>query len=549
VLLTIRAQFGVEEIPLSKPSTVFIRTASGLVREYGVLEAFLMGTFITWGLLWTVMQFPWFFGFFPGSNLPLALLIVLPLFVVYGIVYWALGVTMPRAGADYMWVSRTFGPFLGFSWSMLWFVAFFYLTIVYPLLAFESLIATSFSIQGLLFDMSSLTNIGAFLLTTNGTFAFVALMVVFYALVTIFGGNLLKRLFYLAIITEVIGIAIMWMLLGSSTPATFAQAWDASSLGKTLPYDQVISTATSNGFKIAEESSWAMTMSSLPLASLFLFGFNWQTIAAGEFKNFRKSVPISIFGVLLVTFIFWTVTATLNLRAFGNQWFYALAYLWEIMPSAYPLPTPTMNLMLSILAYPNQLLISLIAITFIVTSFPMAYITFFLATRYIFAWSFDRLIPTKFAEVNRRTRTPVYATILLAVITLLMMILYLYTSFGTLYTMATFAVVVSYLGPSIAAIVFPYVQKSMFEGLPSFLRRRIAGIPIVTIAGVVCTITFGYLTYVYYVTPQITTPGLIGTALIVASFLLGSVIYVASRLYWRGRGVAVEMAFKELPPD
>jgi hypothetical protein len=115
--------------------------------------------------------------------------------------------------------------------------------------------------------------------------------------------------------------------------------------------------------------------------------------------------------------------------------------------------------------------------------------------------------------------------------------------------MATFAVVVSYLGPSIAAIAFPYVQKSLFDGLPSALKRRIAGIPIVTIAGVVCTITFSYLTYIYYVTPQITAPGLIGTALIVASFLLGSVIYVASRLYWRGRGVAVEMAFKELPPD
>jgi amino acid transporter len=131
--------------------SVFIRTASGLVREYGAFDSFLMGTFVTWGLLWAVVQFPWFYGYFPGANLPLGLLIVTPPFLLYGIIYWVLSVSMPRAGADYMWVSRSIGPTIGFAWSLMWFVAFFYNAFVYPVLAFESLIATALAVPGKLF--------------------------------------------------------------------------------------------------------------------------------------------------------------------------------------------------------------------------------------------------------------------------------------------------------------------------------------------------------------------------------------------------------------
>jgi amino acid transporter len=535
---------------MEKKST-FIRTASGLVRQYGAFDSFLMGTFVTWGLLWAVMQFPWFYGFFPYANLPLALLIVAPPFILYGIVYWILGVSMPRAGADYMWVTRTIGPGLGFAWSMMWFVAFFHNAFIYPLVAFVTLVGTSLAVPGILFNIGWLTDLSAFILSPNGTFAFGLLIVAIFALITIVGWRAMKPLFYAAWISEVIGIIVMWALLATANPDSFARLWDASSLGKALPYGQVLPTAVSNGFNTMQ-NSWDMTLACLPLASLFFFGYYYQTIVAGEVKDIRKSIPLSIFGVFAATYVWWAVSSTLNLRAFGAEWFYGLSYLWENTPSVWAqfgLPTPTMNLMLSVLAYPNGWLMGVIAVTFIVTSIPMVYVVFFLTTRYFFAWGFDRVIPTRLAEVHRTYRTPVNATAALAILSVIWLLLYLYTGFSVFYTMSTFQMIVTFMGPSIAAMLIPYVRRNLFETLPPIVRYKIGGVPAISIVGAICTISFAYLSYLYYVTPQITTAGIYGTALMVGAFVLGIAIYLGSRAYWRSKGIAVDLAFKELPPD
>jgi APA family basic amino acid/polyamine antiporter len=387
------------------------------------------------------------------------------------------------------------------------------------------------------------------LLTPNGAFGFAVLMVLLFALLTIGGGRVVKKLFYMAWISEIIGIIIMWGLLASTSPASFAKAWDSTVLGQTLAYDKVVPLAMSQGYKQVADNSISATLSALPLVSLFYFGYYYQTIVAGEIKDVKKSIPLSIFAVFGATFVWWAVSATLNLQAFGSQWFYALSYLWEQAPSAYTLPTPTMNLMLSVIAYPNTVLMTLISITFIVTSIPMVYVVFLLSTRYFFAWGFDRVIPTKLAEVNPKLRTPVNATIALAVIAIIQLLLYLYTSFSYLYSMSVFMMIATFLGPSIAAILFPFVQKNLFEGLPPFFKAKVGSIPVLSMIGAACTISFGYLCYLYYITPQITSPGIGGAALIIGSFVLGIAIYAGSRLYWRRKGVAIDMAFKELPPD
>ena len=533
----------------SKDKSVFVRTASGLVRDYGVFDTFLIGTFVTWGLLWAVIQFPWFYGFFPGANMALALLLVAPPFILYGIVYWILGVSMPRAGADYMWVSRTVGPTLGFAWSMMWFVAYFYNAFIIPVLAFEALVATSLAVPGMIYNLDWLAGLANVLLTPVGTFTFAVLLVIVFSILTIAGGRVIKKLFYAAWITEIIGIALMWGLLATTNPNSFAHSWDATALGKIMPYASVIPAAANQGFKSVVDNSWEMTIASLPLVSLFYFGYYYQTIVAGEIKEIRKSIPLSIFGVFAATYVWWAVSSILNLQAVGPQWFYALSRLWELAPAAYPLPTPTINLMLSVIAYPNIPLTALIAITFIVTSIPMCFVQFFLSTRYFFAWGFDRIIPTRFAEVNRKFRTPVNATIALAIIAIVQLLLYVFTTFSTVFTMSVFMMIVTFMGPSIAAIVFPYVRKSLFESLPPIAKARIAGVPMISIVGVLCTISFAYLSYLYYVTPQISSPGVLGTGLMIGTFVLGIAIYLGSRTYWRRKGIAIDMAFKELPPD
>ncbi len=83
--------------------------------------------------------------FWPHANMFVSFLIATPLVACFGLVYLYFTALMPRSGGDYVWVSRTLSPFLGFvvnfalTFVFLTWVAFnftFMLSIVLPALGF-----------------------------------------------------------------------------------------------------------------------------------------------------------------------------------------------------------------------------------------------------------------------------------------------------------------------------------------------------------------------------------------------------------------------------
>jgi len=78
----------------------FVRKASGLVREFGATDLLLISSAMVFGLVFTTLQFPWFYGFNPGANLALSLIIAGVPFLFLMLVYWVIGVVMPRSGSD-----------------------------------------------------------------------------------------------------------------------------------------------------------------------------------------------------------------------------------------------------------------------------------------------------------------------------------------------------------------------------------------------------------------------------------------------------------------
>jgi len=111
---------------MSTDRTVFIRDATGLVRNISILDAFLasLGFMALPLALLTYTTGPYLF---PGSDLVFATILttvlIIPLVLMYTLFSWA----MPRSGGDYVYVSRTLHPLLGFisSFSMMfWFIFF-----------------------------------------------------------------------------------------------------------------------------------------------------------------------------------------------------------------------------------------------------------------------------------------------------------------------------------------------------------------------------------------------------------------------------------------
>ena len=101
-------------------SKVFVRSATGFVRDFGALDALLFSSAMVFALVFTTVQFAWFYGNTGGADLPTSLVVAAVPFVFLMISYWAIGVVLPITVNEYLWVGRIFHPALGFVWGHLY---------------------------------------------------------------------------------------------------------------------------------------------------------------------------------------------------------------------------------------------------------------------------------------------------------------------------------------------------------------------------------------------------------------------------------------------
>ena len=93
---------------------LFVRNATGLVRELSAFDAFNLvfsAVLIPVGITQVMGFTP---QFWPHANMLVSFAIATPLVLCFGLVYLYFTTLMPRSGGDYVWVSRTLHPSLGF---------------------------------------------------------------------------------------------------------------------------------------------------------------------------------------------------------------------------------------------------------------------------------------------------------------------------------------------------------------------------------------------------------------------------------------------------
>jgi len=529
--------------------TFFVRTSSGLVREFGTFDTLLIASAAVFALTYTILQFPWYYGFNPGANLTYALLLTGIPFVLLMLIYWAMGVIMPRSGNDYVWVARIIHPAVGFAWSFLYMFSVFATAYVGGTAAFASAISTSVQTWGFLYNSQGTVALGTWLGAPIGGFALSIAITLCFAVLAIIGAKAVKSFLYVTWGTAVVGIIIMWFLLGTTSPVAFAAKWDTV-LGQYSTYSGITALSAQQGWSPPTITIMG-SLASLPFAALFLLGGNFANVMAGEVKNVKRTIPIALMMSLALGIIFWAVTATLTLNAVGPNWMYSLGYLWDNAPSAYSnlIPyAPTHTLILSLIAYPNQALIFLIIFTILVGSLPAPFVYFWIPSRYFFAWSFDRIIPTRMANVSKRFRTPYMSIIAITLLSIVILALYWFTSWPTAETIGTFLWSFSFVVPGIATMIFPFTKKDLLLMAPGFMRKKIGSVPVISILGFLTTICFLYIGYLALINPLIVTLTSYGAVLALGIVIGCIAVYYSSVAYHKKHGLDIELAFKEIPP-
>jgi basic amino acid/polyamine antiporter, APA family len=531
-----------------KTEKLYARDATGLVRQFGWLDIFYISTAGLGVGVALVELFNWTPYIFPGADLAVGMFIGFIVCLFVGLSYVLLSVSMPRSGGDYVFTSRTLGPRWGF-------LANFTLTAQnLGFVAVDTTLFTSVILSGGLAASATATgsaalqNLAVAFSNPLNAFILAIFVLVFYATTVIVGGKLWKVVTLVFMVLGYVSLLMLTGILAGASHSTFVSAFNSMTTG--LKYDQIIPTAQGEGFTIPP-ITLAASLAMLPYATLFYLGFERGTFIAGETKRVSFAMPVGTFISLGIGLVFFAMLPSLIFGVVGADWYKSLLFLFNNKPNQYPLPiAPGPNLFAAMVATPVVAVV--FSIMFITWGLMGNLARFQCFSRSIFAWSFDRVVPTAFSRVSERFHTPYVTTLTYLVGTIICTAIAYFTGWLSFF----FSILgVGYLIRTIvyiSATVFPYRKntKKLYQASP--LKPHIGPVPLITIAGAIASFFFLYMSYQTYSTlasktfSALVTPA-IGAAILFGVFGLG--IYQAAKMYWKGKGIDINMAFSELPPE
>jgi len=519
---------------VSGSTSLFVRNATGLVRELSPFDAFNLvfsAVLIPVGITQVFSFAP---TFWPGANVLVSFLLSIPLVLCFGLVYLYFTIAMPRSGGDYVWVSRVLGPGVGFLTNLAltfvfttW-VSFNFTTMMTLLLPGLGFVA------GFSWSPNQLTQ---FLIATVLTIVFAALMIL--------GTRRVARYMVVTFGIVWIGMAIWLIGLAITSHNAFVANFNAHS-GITL--NQVTTAAAKAGYSTGNGIAWAGTIFAIIYAFQVFTGFQWTGYFAGEIKNVRRTAITSIIGALVISAVLYVLATFLVYNTYGFANFGSIVYLGFNTQNS-PLGfAPYLPALVKFLALPSFLQV-FVAFCFVLSVLWWTPTGFLIATRNLFAWSFDRLAPARVAEVNDRLHTPVVATVVVAVWIEVLNYLNIYQGLSALLINVIAVMAVAFIAVALAAIVMPFTRPDLFNSAPSMVRASIGGVPWLTIAGVVMLLSWAFVLYVTFAT---TAFGQVAPISMIEAFavpILGALYYLVIRLVRERQGIHLKAAFQEIPPE
>jgi amino acid transporter len=136
-------------------------------------------------------------------------------------------------------------------------------------------------------------------------------------------------------------------------------------------------------------------------------------------------------------------------------------------------------------------------------------------------------------------------------------LIYLYISvfnanyLSVLFSYGTAGTFLAFIFVSVAAIVYPYRRKDLFESASDEgAKKKLGGLPLMTILGILSFIISVYVVYAL-VSPSIggATFGSVLEEGIIPTFVLGIVVFVIAYVVRRSQGVNLNLITREIPPE
>jgi amino acid transporter len=526
-------------------TTFFSRRSTGLVRESSLLQtaAFnILNVTIAYAILYPAL-FAWQF---PGNNLLLAGIIAVAAFVPLALCYALLVAAMPRAGSDYVFLSRVFHPVVGFILALV-----FMFWVCY----WSGIGMNYFFTIGLAPQMPVLGAPGAasFFSDTSNVILMGTAILIILGVITALSTRLALRLLTIMVVLGMLSTVIAGVVFLVTSNSSFINSFNDFASGYTNSpdyYHQVLRQAEAAGYNGGHSFSLGATLGMIPwFATAFLFVAG-QAALGGEIKRPARNSFLAIYITLgsmlaLVVLVFVGLAISPEMKFVNSA-----SYLALNDPQHWVLPNAPNYNFLATISVSSSTLQWIMTLTFAIWYLPGPILNYIFVSRYMVATSFDGVLPQQLSAVNPRTHTPVRALFIGLVAAVGSLIIL--TERGHLQTLMSAVLseaVGAYLLVSLACIAFPLFLKSRQLYRASPANINVAGVPLMSIMGVLSSGILIAIAVAFWRNSDYGVNSTWSKAMVFIIPAAAIIIYGLSYVLHRMRDEDLTLAFKEIPPE
>jgi APA family basic amino acid/polyamine antiporter len=531
-------------------AALFTRQASGLVRELGIPAATAI-SLASVAVVNTFINFNAGLTDFSKSDMYLPLLAAAVIWFVAMFAYRHLLEAIPRAGGEYVFLSRVVSPAAGSVAGMGIAVVFIFV------LAANAHFAATYTpfmlvALGSAFHSTAIAN-AANDVTTNGWVAGLSVgVMVIVAIASVLSLKRLAQVILGLIGLQLLAFLVLGLLLADHSHADFVAAFGRYSHSPGA-YQAIISAGHASG--IAFGASVASMVAIIPFMVLNYNGVLYSYYVGGELRRpgrtYLYASSISI-GILVIVWVgVWALlrhTAGLNfMQAQANLGAADPATLAKI--SALSSQAGGLGYGLVLSGDPISKILFGTAVPFAEIAVNLAFVA--VTTRVLFAQAFDRLLPVSVAKVSERNQSPWVAIIIVLIIAIGFCFLEVYVNLSNIVALESLFFALVLLAGGIAATFLPITRADLIRRAGATDVKRVGGIPIITLIGAATTALATFVIILLIVHSSVYGKFNAQSTITLAVVLLaGPVIYTIARIVRRQRdSLDLGMAMRELPPE
>jgi APA family basic amino acid/polyamine antiporter len=531
-------------------SGLFTRQSSGLVRELGIPAATgislasvaVVNTFINFNAGLTA---------FNQADMILPLLLGAGIWLVAMFAYKYLLEAIPRAGGEYVYLSRIVSPALGAMFGIGICIAFTYILAANANFTAQY-VPFLLTALGAALGSSSISDAASQVTSTTAIATISVVMLLVVGAASFVSLRRLAQVILGLVIVQLIAFLVLGWLLITHSHSDFITAFGQFS-GHPTAYNDILTAAAKDNIPLGV--SVTASLIAVPFMVLNYNGVLYSYYVGGELKRpGRTYLYASVISIVLLIVV-WVGVWLLMLNTVGLDFMQSQAKLGANDATAYGAIT-SLQSSAGGLGYGLVLSgdpISKILIGIAVPSAELAVDLAFVAviTRVLFALAFDRLLPIGLAKISERNAVPTNAIFVAVAGGIVFAILAAFLNLANIVANLALFVALIILAGGVAATALPFRRPDLIMKPGATELPRLGSVPVPALWGAATTILALIVVVLIIAHPEVfgafTVSSVVTLVLVLGA---GPVIYlIARQMRLQQSSIDLRLAMRELPPE